>query len=135
MKTHLLPASFAVAVMASAADLKDAAEVARESFQTPPPSPITDFSLKSQTREGFRPQTPPPRPASDYAQSPSGFSFDRNSEPPRPRVFPIPRDKIYDAPNYRVPDVLPDNMPPGTKLWKYGGGTYYLLPLIPAREK
>ncbi len=48
---------------------------------------------------------------------------------------PVPRDKIYDAPNYRVPEVLPDNMPPGSKVWRYGGQDYYLIPLIPSREK
>jgi hypothetical protein len=72
----------------------------------------------------------------DHAQA--AREFNEATKPTLPLVGPwgpIPRDKIYDAPNYRVPEVLPDNMPPGRKEWKYGGGTYYLLPLIPAREK
>jgi hypothetical protein len=128
MKTPHLLASFAVAATAAAADLKDPAEVARE------------------FNEATKPALPLAGPAdlrasSDIADKPltrtDGF-FRVSPKPERKSLVPwgpIPRDKIYDAPNYRVPEVLPDNMPPGTKEWKYGGGTYYLLPLIPSREK
>lgn len=125
MKTPTLLASFAVAATASAAELKDPAEVAREwneSSANPPafsaePGPAGTIDVPKLNPDRARPF---PRIRPNRETSPWGS---------------IPRDKIYDAPNYRVPDVLPDNMPPGTKLWKYGGGTYYLLPAIPAREK
>jgi hypothetical protein len=126
MKTPHLLASFAVAATAAAADLKDPAEVAREFNEAAKPtlplagpadlrapSVITDKPL-TRTDGFFRPA---PRKL-----------------PPVP-WGPIPRDKVYDAPNYRVPEVLPDNMPPGSKVWRYGGQDYYLIPLIPSREK
>ncbi len=128
MKTPHLFASFAVAATAAATDLKDPAEVAREFNEAAKPtlplagpadlrasSSITDQPLMRP--DGFFPAAPRSK---------------RKSLVP---WGPIPRGKIYDAPNYRVPEALPDDMPPGTKEWKYGGGTYYLLPLIPAREK
>jgi hypothetical protein len=126
MKTPHLLASFAVAATAAAADLKDPAQVARE------------------FNEAAKPTLPLAGPADLRASSaiadktlarPDGF-FRPSPQKLHPVPWgPIPRERIYDAPNYRVPEVLPDNMPPGTKEWKYGGGTYYLLPLIPAREK
>lgn len=126
MKTPHLLASFAVAATAATADLKDPAQVARE------------------FNEAAKPTLPLAGPADLRASSaiadkplarPDGFSRPAPKKLPPVPWGPIPRDRIYDAPNYRVPEVLPDNMPPGTKEWKYGGGTYYLLPLIPAREK
>jgi hypothetical protein len=127
MKTHALLASFAVAAMASAAELKDPAEVAREFNEaTKPTPPLTDTTdLLASTGNTDKPL---PRSNGYFRPAP-------RAKLPKVPWGPIPRDKIYDAPNYRAPDVLPDNMPPGTKEWKYGGGTYYLLPLIPAREK
>jgi hypothetical protein len=125
MKTHALLASFAVAAMASAADLKDPAEVAREWNQSTATPPV--FTVEP----GLN--TPIERPKLSI---PSDWGAPRPKKKSLvPYWGPLPRDKIHDAPNYRVPDVLPDNMPPGTKEWKYGGDTYYLLPLIPAREK
>jgi hypothetical protein len=126
MNPHALLASFAVAAAASAAELKDPAAVAREWSEgtAQPPVFSADPGLKGAVDA---PKLTPGSPGR------GGPRIRRNV--PSPEWGPIPRDKIYDAPNYRVPDVLPDNMPPGTKERKYGGGTYYLLPLIPAREK
>jgi hypothetical protein len=125
MKTPHLLASFAVAATASAADLKDPAEVAREWNETVASSPPVAGSLSL--------QNPPTRSLGPITG-------------PRPRdkskdSFQVPawgkpsRDRIYDAPNYRVPEVLPNNMPPGAKAWEYGGQTYWLIPLIPSKEK
>lgn len=125
MNTPTLLASFAVAVTASAAELKDPAEVAHEwkKNSVNPPIFSADPGLGG-TIEA---------PKMGTANAPRTPRARAN---PRDPVWgPVPRDKIYDAPNYTVPEVLPDNMPPGTKLWRYGGGAYYLLPLIPAREK
>lgn len=127
MKTPHLLASFAVAATA-AADLKDPAQVARE------------------FNEAAKPTLPMAGPADLHASSaiadksltrPDGFfqSTPKSRRIPQVPWGPIPRDKIYDAPNYRAPEVLPDNMPPGSKVWRYGGQDYYLIPLIPSREK
>jgi hypothetical protein len=120
MKTPHLLASFAVAAVASAADLKDPADVAREwnDAATNPPSFVDETGLKI---------TSPKSPA-------------RNFSHPHPKVAepnwaPIPRDRIYDTPNYTVPEVLPDNMPAGTLMRKFGGTSYYVMPAVPAREK
>jgi hypothetical protein len=128
MKTPHVLASFAVAATAAAADLKDPAEVAREFNEAAQPalpmagpadlrilSAIADKPLARP--DGFPPSSPKPK---------------RKSLLP---WGPIPHDKIYDAPNSRVPEVLPDNMPPGSKVWRHGGQDYYLIPLIPSREK
>jgi hypothetical protein len=137
MKTPHLLASFAVAATAAAADLKDSAQVAREWNETvaksaAPPSWTSDLSLRGTTAMPER-STGVDRAALLRAQR------DKSKGPFRmpPWNQPTPREPLYDAPGpgHRVPEVLPDNMPPGTKEWKYGGGTYYLLPLIPAREK
>ena len=126
MKTPHLLASFAVAATAAAADLKDPAEVAREFNEAAKPAlpMVGPADLRASSVIADKPLT---RPDGSFRPAPRRL-------PPVP-WGPIPRDRIYDAPDYRVPEVLPDNMPPGTKEWKYGSGTYYLLPLIPAREK
>jgi hypothetical protein len=128
MKTPHLLASFAVAATAAAADLKDPAQVAREfneAAQTTLPM-AGPADLRALSAIADKPLT-----------RPDGF-FSASSRPKRKSHVPwgpIPRDKIYDAPNYSVPEVLPDNMPPGSKVWRYGGQDYYLIPLIPSREK
>jgi hypothetical protein len=126
MKSPHLLASFAVAVTASAADLKDPAEVAREfneaaKLALPLVGPA---DLRASSVIADKPLT-----------HTHGFSRGAPRKLPPVPWGPIPRDRIYDAPNYRVPDVLPDNLPPGSKLWRYGGQDYYLIPLIPSREK
>jgi hypothetical protein len=129
MNTHALLASFAVAATVAAAELKDPAEVARQFNEAGKPALPLGGSADLRASGDFL-NSPLPRPDSSARLTP------KSKRPSLvPYWGPIPRDKIYDAPNYRVPEVLPDNMPPGTKEWKYGGGTYYLLPLIPAREK
>lgn len=128
MKTLHLLASFAVAASAAAADLKDHAEVAREFNEAAKPTlPIAGpADLRALSAIADKPLA-----------KPGGF-FSSSPKPKRRSLVPwgpIPRDKIYDAPNYRVPEALPDNMPPGSKVWRYGGQDYYLIPLIPSREK
>lgn len=128
MKTPHLLASFAVAATAAAADLRDPAEVAREFNEAAKPAlPLAGpADLRASSDIADKPLT-----------RPDGF-FRSYPAPKRKSLVPwgpIPREKIYDAPNYRPPEVLPDNMPPGSKVWRYGGQDYYLIPLIPAREK
>jgi hypothetical protein len=128
MKTPHLLASFAVAATASAADLKHPDEVAREWNESVAAStPVTgNLSLLEPSKSPLRIVGPSPaRPARDKSKDLIAA----------PQWGPIPRERIYDAPNYRVPEVLPDNMPPGAKAWEYGGQTYWLIPLIPSREK
>ena len=126
MKTPHLLASFAVAATAAAADLKDPAEVAREFNEAAKPtlSLAGPADLRAASAITDKPLT---RPDGLFRPAPRKL--------PAVPWGPIPRDKIYDAPNYRVPEVLPDNMPPGSKVWRYGGQDYYLIPLIPSREK
>ena len=128
MKTPHLLASFAVAATAAAADLKDPAEVAREFNEaTKPTLPMAGpADLRAASTLTDKPLA---RPDGSFQSVPQSR---RNPQVP---WGPIPRDKVYDAPNYRVPEVLPDNMPPGSKVWRYGGQDYYLIPLIPSREK
>lgn len=126
MKTPLLPASFAVAVMASAADLQDPAIIIEYEWNkhtANPPVFSVDPSLKGTMEIGGLTLGSAPRATAVPRKIPS------------PHRRPIPRDRIYDAPNDPVPPALPDNMPRGTKEWKYGGGTYYIVPLVPAPEK
>jgi|GEM_PF-1174129 len=128
MKTPHLLASLAVAATAAAADLKDPVEVAREFNEAAKPTlPLAGpADLRASSVIADKPLT-----------RPAGF-FRSATKPERKSLVswgPIPRDKISDAPNYRVPEVLPDNMPPGSKVWRYGGQDYYLIPLIPSREK
>jgi hypothetical protein len=127
MKTAHLLASFAVAATAAAADLKDPALVAREFNDAAKPTlPLVgpaDLRAASVITD-----KPLPRPEGSFQSAP------RARRTPQVRWGRIPRDKIYDAPNYRVPEALPDNMPPGSKVWRYGGQDYYLIPLIPSPE-
>lgn len=124
MKTPHVLASLAVASVASAADLKDPADVAREWKEgtAEPPAFSAAPGLAAPMTKPFT--TGRVAPSIRFRGTPKGPSWG-----------PIPRDKLYDAPNYSVPEVLPDQMPPGTKIWRYGGGTYYLFPAIPAHEK
>lgn len=126
-KPHLL-ACFAVAATAAAADLKDHALVAREFNEAAKPTlPLVGpADLRAASAITDRPL---PRPEGSFQSAPKSK---RNPQLP---WGPIPRDKIYDAPHYRESGELPDNMPPGSKLWRYGGQDYYLIPLIPSREK
>lgn len=128
MKTPHLLASFAVAATAAAADLKDPDQVAREfNAAAKPTLPLAgpaDLRAASAIADHALPKL------DAFSQSPAKAR--RKSLVP---WGPVPRDRIYDAPNKSSPGELPDNMPPGTKEWKYGGGTYYLLPLIPSRDK
>lgn len=126
MKMPHFIASLAVATLASAADLKDPAEVAREWEEQTVEPPV--FSAPA-TLQGLT-ALPPPSSSGRLKLIP---------RVPRQNLVPdwgrIPRNRPYDAPDYQVPPVLPDNMPPGTKEWKYGGGTYYIVPLVPARDQ
>lgn len=126
MKTPHLLASFAVAATAVAADFKDPSEVVRNWQENTyvGHSPLTwDLSLRRQT------MVPPlysswPVYMSDCWPAP---------KPPAP-----PRNPLQlDAPRYRAPEVLSNNlpMPRGAKPWLYGGQTYWVMPLIPSREK
>jgi hypothetical protein len=124
MNTPRLLASFAVASVASAADLKDPADVAREWRESTVEPPV--LSAGAGLNEG---------PTKPFVAGRVAPSIRFRGTPQGPNWGPVPGDRIYDAPNYSVPPVLPDNLPPGTKLWRYGGGTYYLMPLVPAREK
>ncbi len=116
MKTPHLLASFAVAATAAAADLKDHTEVAREWNEavalSAPPAWTGDLSLRGTTA------------------MPAKAESLRRSQPKAPR-----RERAYDAPGYRIPDTLPQDLPPGSKPWPYGGQTYWLMPLIPSPEK
>jgi hypothetical protein len=124
MKTPHLLASFAVAATVSAADLKDPAQVAREwneaVAQSAPPAWTSDLSLRGTTAISEQ-------PARTYGQLPKPI---RRTQPKA-----APRERLYDAPGYRIPETLPQDMPPGSKPWQYGGQTYWLMPLIPSREK
>ncbi len=59
------------------------------------------------------------------------FSFGANTVPPPRRPLTTPRDRLYDAPRNQPPPVLPDNIPPGSKLWEFNGQTYWLVPISP----
>jgi len=134
MKTPHLLVSFAVAATAAAADFKDPAAVARtwddRLVQSPPP--LTDnLSLRAQAT----PALPPP-PGQIVSSNCWGTAKPDLLEP----LLETPsrlRESLIDAPRYRVPEVLPNNvpMPRGAKPWLYGGQTYWVLPLIPSREK
>ena len=127
MKTPHLLASLAVAVTAAAADLKDPTEVAREwnerTVQSSPPA-NSDLSLRGMTTPALVIRPLPVLQARSKRLSlvPSWSK-------------PAPRERGLDAPNYHVPEILPDNMPPGSKLWRYGGQDYWLIPLVPSHEK
>jgi len=124
MKTPSVLASFAVAIAATAAEPKNDAEAAREWFQNVANPPVFSAAPGLATT----PTLDRPLPVQQVTRIP-----ERRSR--RSPHWPIPRDRIYDAPNYSIPEVLPDNMPPGTKLWRYGGGTYYLMPLVPSPDR
>jgi hypothetical protein len=128
MKTPHLLASFAVAATAASADLKDPAEVAREFNEAAKPALplVAPADLRAASVIADKPL---PRPEGSFQSAP------RARRTPQVPWGRIPRDKIYDAPNYPAPGVLPDNLPPGSKVWRYGGQDYYLIPLIPSPEK
>lgn len=125
MKPLLLPVCFA-AVAAVAADLKDPAEVARDWNRT-----------IDQTRQ----------PAGQ-TQNLNGQS-DLLTTTPLERAFPVegtplplpaPRRRsdrlpLIDAPNYRIPQNLPNNRPKGAVPWEYNGEVYWLVPLAPKTDK
>ena len=130
MKTPHLLASFAFAATVTAADLKDPSSVAREwnDSAVQSPAPLTgDLSLKGQT-------APVPR-----VPTPSVIVLDRRSSrrsnPLSPRDSSRLPESIYDAPNYRVPEKLPNNRPRGAVPWEYNGEVYWLVPLgTPVKE-
>jgi hypothetical protein len=130
MKTTPLLASFAVAATVTAADLKDPATVAREWNDTAvqSPAPLTgDLSLKGQTAPVSR---IPAAPIIIYESR-----SNRRSNPPAPRDSSRLPESLYDAPNYRVPEKLPNNRPRGAVPWEYNGEVYWLVPLgTPVRE-
>lgn len=111
MKT--LPVLACLAVTATAANLKDPAEVAREWSQTVEQPSF----LGSTPRKLSEPITGPSPPA-------GAITFQSATPPPA-----RPSEPLYDAPSYRVPPVLPDNLPPGAKPWRYNDRTYWLIPL------
>lgn len=138
MKTPHLLASFAVAATAAAADLKDPAQVAREWSQPVGPAMITDFSLKGQSELTLPKRLSPPTFSVDQPRiEGGGFQFGREQAPsPKFRNKQPPKEPSIDIPGgYRIPDQPGGKMPPGAKEWKYGGQTYWLMPLIPSREK
>ena len=132
MKTLLV--CLAVTSTAVAADLKDPAVVVRDWNQAveqirEPSVPLNNLREQSDAltitplERIFRADNLTP-------QRPFQKSAPRDGSP---RILPSPRSPgpLYDAPNYRVPDVLPDNMPPDSKLWEYNGRKYWLIPLGP----
>jgi hypothetical protein len=123
MKTPHLLACLAVAATASAADLKDPSAVAQQMNRA------AESTVPFMEKPDLRVEIPKPTP------HPRAFT----STPKRKKqdIFPpmVPRERIYDAPDYRPPETLPDNLPPGSKLWRYGGQDYWLIPLIPSRDK
>ncbi|HEX2861428.1 MAG TPA: hypothetical protein VHN79_07300 [Lacunisphaera sp.] len=129
MKTPRLFAALAVAATASAVDLKDPAHVAREWSENFPQSSVAgDLSLKGQTT------TPPrPSPAPDFARDLESLHRTESSPPSRRSQAP---ESIYDAPNYQVPQTLPNERPRGAVPWEYNGEVYWLVPLsAPAPRK
>jgi hypothetical protein len=130
MKTPHLLASFAVAATVSAADLKDPATVAREWNETAAQSPVLlteDLSLKGQTAPV--PRIPAPSIIVDARKS------TRRSNPLAPGDSARLPESLYDAPNYRAPEKLPNNRPRGAVPWEYNGEVYWLVPLgTPVRE-
>lgn len=130
MKTPHLLASFAVAVTVSATDLKDPVAVAREwnEATVQSPEPLTgDLSLKGQTAPA--PRLPAP-PVALFEPRSRG----RNN-PLVPRDGTRMPESLYDAPNYRVPEKLPNDRPRGAVPWEYNGEVYWLVPLgTPVKE-
>jgi hypothetical protein len=130
MKTPHLLASFAVAATVSATDLKDPAAVARDWNETTSQStdPLTgDLSLKAQTAPA--PRLPAP-PVALFEPRSRGRT---NSLAPRDGNR-LP-ESLYDAPNYRVPEKLPNDRPRGAVPWEYNGEVYWLVPLgTPVKE-
>jgi hypothetical protein len=134
MKIPHLLACFAVAATAAAADLKDSTEVARAWDDSTTSKPLVDdFSLR-----GTIP--PPPRafpPTSPVLHDKPMNLFQVPSWGTPGQDKPARPEPGIDSPRYRPPEVLPNNvpMPRGAKPWLYGGQTYWLMPLIPSREK
>jgi hypothetical protein len=129
MKTPHLLASFAVATMASAADLKDPAEVAREWKENAALPPVfstgldlaTATTLPAPRARNQLPSSVPPlqEKSASSAQVPSW-----GKSQPRSRG----KESSSEGNDHE------GKMPPGAKEWKYGGQTYWLLPLIPSRD-
>lgn len=109
-------ASLAVAAMATAADLKDPAAVARDWHNT-----IAQAGQFAPSAKTLREQSAAPATTAQ-----TGIF---RSETPPPLIPPRPSEPLYDAPSSQVPRVLPDNLPPGAKPWRYDGRTYWLIPL------
>ena len=137
MKTLTLLACLAVPAAACATELKDPATVAREWSQAveqalAPAAPTSNLREQSDVltitplERIFSPEILPPLRAPRFRDLLDGAP--RFMPPPR---SPRPREPLYDAPNYRVPDVLPDNLPPGSKLWEYNGRKDWIIPLGP----
>jgi hypothetical protein len=127
MKTPHVLASLAVAAVASAADLKDPAEVTREWKETTalPPVFSTGLGLANGTAlPAPRARNQMPSFAPPLREGPEGSAQIPSWGKPRARA-----DDGSDAGNDRS-----GRMPRGAKEWKYGGQTYWLLPLIPSRD-
>jgi hypothetical protein len=136
MKTPHLLVSFAVAATASAAELKDPAEVARDWNRSIAESALVTGSMSLREIPAVPPRRDPETPTFPLLRDKPPEQF----QPPpwskrAPRDKPAPREPLIDSPSYRIPDPLPNDLPRGTKPWEYGGQKYWIVPLIPSREK
>jgi len=125
MKTPQLLASFAVAATAAAADLKDSAAVAQHWKENTVGvhAPLTwDLSLKALSTTTTLPTWPV-------------FVSDCWPAPKSPSPEISRPEPLIDPPGYHIPKVLPNDLPRGAKPWEYGGQTYWIIPLVPSREK
>ena len=104
------------AAAVSAADLKDPEDVAQAWAKT-----------IDQARESFL--VPAGLVAQTRANAARPAPADR-AEPPPADVRLAP-GTLYDAPRHPAPQVLPDNLPPGAKPWRYGDQIYWIVPLQP----
>jgi hypothetical protein len=130
MKTPHLLVSLAVAATAAAAEPKDATEVAREwnaNTAQVAPSLTDDLSLRALA-------APPPLAPRVPAASYPGW-FEPRTKPPELPFNPLRRERSLDAPNYRVPENLPNDRPRGAIPWEYDGRVFWLVPLAPGAGK
>jgi hypothetical protein len=127
MKTAHLLASFAVAVTASAADLKDPATVAKEwsdhvaQFQR---STAGDLGLSNQAVMLSPDRVH--RAAGDFSAVPRFRGAAMNVAPTL---------RLYDAPITKAPKNLPNNRPRGAVPWEYNGEVHWRVPSSPSAKE
>lgn len=134
MKTPHLLASLAVAVTASATELKDPTVVAREWNEAHESTHGLHMLREVPRLRGLpslldQSQSNPRTPELPFfsPHKPTPFQVPPWSRPP-------PRHPGTDIPAEDAPAGPDGKMPRGTKEWKYGGQTYWLMPLIPSRD-